>query len=1258
MSAFILILALGVLTRQYLVRLTGLPYTVLMLMLGMITGSITSRHHLESPTIRSWANMSPHVIMWVFLPILVFESAFSTDTHIFSQMKWQIMTLAGPGVLVSSVLTGAFVKVAFQAYHWKWPTCFMFGAILSATDPVAVVALLKELGVSERLGTLIEGESLVNDGTAIVVFDLFFDALEDSPCDPEMPSGRNVVTMLLRLGCLGPVVGCGVGWCATALLSHILNDALNEVSITILAAYASFGVAEGVVGTSGVLSVVSCGMYMSRFGRGAISATVAQGMRDFWRQLGHVANTALFFLAGLIVAVKVLNRRNRDLGDDCVKCHGDDERVLRDAENETNCHSFRLLDIFYLVELYVAVHAIRALVVGIATPVLWRGIYGMTLQQVVVIIYAGLRGAVGLALALIIAEADDFASKLQMQILFQVSGIAVLTLCVNGTTTSALLHHLGLDRKTRAEDQIFEHVAVDVDRDISGEIADIAREKYLADADWHLVWRYLPVLSTDVYWLRVRDAKIVLSDAEKTDLRAWGRVDGKPPKKRLFVSAIEAVCPGLLTNRPGYPVPAILRERWVKYHGDHGAKLPRFATRPHAGNLAFDDIYDAVMTTAAGGVLGPANSVTGEHVEHEDDADVQHSRAADVVFNNKAPLGAEHSAITVSPAFRALATHRAALNNKATVRAVESAPSLRGGDVETKDGEQQPVLRSIKVTTSDEHDEVEILPIPQWERQQPAVIDVTSEARARILWAVHASLQTSFSRGRLSDSGLRLLVENTDVQSDNTERALDGWERLGDTDFARPPLFVWKLLTALAHVHNVPLVTTIRDWLNGFVFRKIAFLFEVALAYITAHSSVKIADIIKGDPATLKALEREIAVQIDLAERAVNDFVAVYPESANAVKTQLAARYMLVRMEHHFHTAREYGKISEREYDQAAHRINTSRLKLDRHPYTEGVPALDQLIGHVPFLCDLPPGDLKALVRDPTVCRSELLAADHVLARHGDARLERRADNSGGRLGWFVIVRGTVEVSWTTGGDAESSSGGLVLTAGSVCCLEEQLLDLPFLATYKTLSMVHAVFFDKKVVCTRARKNDALRRGLWWTVALGALGDYPAYATLSASELATLSRAAKFLEGPENPKLLAKLLTQQRSTYGTTQHLASSASKTVGDQCDASGSSSNLAALDSALDLSDPKATHVDLAPDDVLLVLQGTVSVYSAGANVNADPEPVRTVDAVDLVSIDRNTESGRIRLDACTKAFILPKDPRPSVRDHAMYTAHVGAV
>jgi NhaP-type Na+/H+ or K+/H+ antiporter len=120
------------------------------------------------------AAMDPHLMLYVFLPPLIFESAFSMNFHMFSKTFWKCLILAGPGLIFCVGLLGAGLKLWLYKDE-TWETCFLLGAILSATDPVAVVALLKDLGASKKLGTLIEGESLLNDGTAMVVFLVLYD---------------------------------------------------------------------------------------------------------------------------------------------------------------------------------------------------------------------------------------------------------------------------------------------------------------------------------------------------------------------------------------------------------------------------------------------------------------------------------------------------------------------------------------------------------------------------------------------------------------------------------------------------------------------------------------------------------------------------------------------------------------------------------------------------------------------------------------------------------------------------------------------------------------------------------------------------------------------------------------------------------------------------------------------------------------------------------------------------------------------------
>ena len=154
-------LTLGALVR-HLLKKTSIPYTVVLLLLGLLIGSL-SRMYFQQDNVSATsqlmtliAQMDPHLILYLFLPALIFESAFAMDTHLFKRMFSQICLLAIPGLIIATSLTAAFAMWQFP-WQWTWPIAFMFGALVSATDPVAVVALLKEQSSRKRMETLIEG---------------------------------------------------------------------------------------------------------------------------------------------------------------------------------------------------------------------------------------------------------------------------------------------------------------------------------------------------------------------------------------------------------------------------------------------------------------------------------------------------------------------------------------------------------------------------------------------------------------------------------------------------------------------------------------------------------------------------------------------------------------------------------------------------------------------------------------------------------------------------------------------------------------------------------------------------------------------------------------------------------------------------------------------------------------------------------------------------------------------------------------------
>ena len=127
----------------------------------------------------AYSDFNPHLLLLIFLPALIFESAFNSDWHIFKVELGQILIMAGPMLIGSTFLSALMMTYVFgYTGDFTWEASLMYGSIISATDPVAVVALLKELGASKRLATMIEGESLLNDGTAMVIFLVLLDLVE------------------------------------------------------------------------------------------------------------------------------------------------------------------------------------------------------------------------------------------------------------------------------------------------------------------------------------------------------------------------------------------------------------------------------------------------------------------------------------------------------------------------------------------------------------------------------------------------------------------------------------------------------------------------------------------------------------------------------------------------------------------------------------------------------------------------------------------------------------------------------------------------------------------------------------------------------------------------------------------------------------------------------------------------------------------------------------------------------------------------
>ncbi|MCO5555571.1 hypothetical protein L7F22_009116 [Adiantum nelumboides] len=322
--------------------------------------------HTLGQSIQLWSNISPSLILFVFLPALLFESSFAMEIHQIKRCLVQMVLLAGPGVVISTFCTGTLIHYIFP-YHWSWSISFLLGGLLSATDPVAVVALLKELGASKKLKTLIEGESLINDGTAIVIFRLFLELVLG-----ESFNAGTVVVYLSRVALGGVALGAAFGLVSVLWLGLVFNDTVIEITLTLTASYIAYYTAEDEAKVSGVLAVMTVGIFFAVFARAAFKGETQQSMHYFWEMVAYIANTLIFILSGVVIAEYILKSRNSIEGQDWG----------------------------YLALLYIFLQITRVIVVVTLLPGLQYFGYGLTWKEAIILTWAGLRGAVALALSL------------------------------------------------------------------------------------------------------------------------------------------------------------------------------------------------------------------------------------------------------------------------------------------------------------------------------------------------------------------------------------------------------------------------------------------------------------------------------------------------------------------------------------------------------------------------------------------------------------------------------------------------------------------------------------------------------------------------------------------------------------------------------------------------------------------------------------------------------------------------------------------
>ena len=253
----VVLIVMGLLTVAMLAagicRNLPVPYTVFLVVLGMMlewmARTVPEMHVLLE------FQLTPELVLFLFLPALIFESAFNLNARQLIKDIAPILALAIVALVISTMIIGTGLWFMLGI---SMSLALLFGALISATDPVAVIALFKELGAPERLTILVEGESLLNDATAIVVFNIILGLIISGAFS--WTDAGMAVFEFIRVFVGGILVGAFIGFVVSELLYRLFSGVSAIIIMSIVVAYGSFIIAEHTLHVSGVMAVVAAAM--------------------------------------------------------------------------------------------------------------------------------------------------------------------------------------------------------------------------------------------------------------------------------------------------------------------------------------------------------------------------------------------------------------------------------------------------------------------------------------------------------------------------------------------------------------------------------------------------------------------------------------------------------------------------------------------------------------------------------------------------------------------------------------------------------------------------------------------------------------------------------------------------------------------------------------------------------------------------------------------------------------------------------------
>lgn len=281
-----------------------IPFPLLLFLAGITLSLI-------NPTIFAEIKLNPSTVLYIYLPILLFESAYRFDFKEFRKILVPGFLLATVGLIISAGIIGSVLHYLFNI---PLSESLLYAFVISSTDPIAVLSIFKSLGIPKRLQLLIDGESFLNDATSVVFFKIFSSALGLGVLahNSQIVSETNLLFQFGQFVYLiigGLVIGIILGWIFSEIISFIINIPVVESVLTIILALIVFIVAEHFFHVSGIIAVLSAGLVLGNYGRTKFSPSSQHAIHHTWEQLGFIVTSIVFLLIGIEIDFAFISQR-------------------------------------------------------------------------------------------------------------------------------------------------------------------------------------------------------------------------------------------------------------------------------------------------------------------------------------------------------------------------------------------------------------------------------------------------------------------------------------------------------------------------------------------------------------------------------------------------------------------------------------------------------------------------------------------------------------------------------------------------------------------------------------------------------------------------------------------------------------------------------------------------------------------------------------------------------------------------------------